>query len=179
MRGLAEMQRPVDAGGRNATAAFTVARPEPGEMPEGRIQILTHRTEDTVWQPRWLTHPNGALGLASVLIVVADVDAAADRFARFTGRAARPCGHGRAIELDRGRVDLVGADACRHMLPELPIPALPFIAAYGISVGSLAVVETALIGGGLAARRLGESLVAPFPEALGRGAWLFAETRTP
>ena len=30
-------------------------------MPEGRIQILTHRTESTVWQKRWLTHPNGAL----------------------------------------------------------------------------------------------------------------------
>ena len=34
-------------------------------MAEGRIQTLTHHTEDAVWQPRWLAHPNGALGLAS------------------------------------------------------------------------------------------------------------------
>ena len=106
-------------------------------MPEGRIQTLTHRTENMVWQPRWLSHPNGALGLASVLIVVADLDEAAERFARFTGRTARPSSHGQSIDLDRGRVDFVTAEACTGMLPELPIPALPFITTYEVSVGSL------------------------------------------
>ena len=175
MQPLVEMQRPVDAGGRDGIAAFTIARLEPGEMAEGRIQMLTHRTEDMVWQPRWLSHPNGALGLASVSIVVADLDEASDRFARFTGRAARPSSHGRSIDLDRGRVDLVTAEACTRMLPEVAIPALPFIAAYAISVGSLDLVQGILRRNALAARRLGESLVAPFPDALGRGAWLFAE----
>ena len=89
VRPLVEMQRPVDTGAGAGTAAFTLARVEPGEMPEGRIQILTHRTEHMVWQPRWLSHPNGALGLSSVMIAVADVEEAAQRFARFTGRAAR------------------------------------------------------------------------------------------
>ena len=87
VRPLTRMQRPVDTGGEPGTAAFTLARVEAGEMPEGRIQILTHHTEDMVWQPRWLTHANGALGLASLTIAVADVDEAAARFARFTGRA--------------------------------------------------------------------------------------------
>src|SRR5262249_29627200 len=72
VRPLVQMQRPVDTETGKGTAAFTLARVEPGEMPEGRIQILTHRTEDMVWQPRWLTHPNGALGLTSIAIVVAD-----------------------------------------------------------------------------------------------------------
>ena len=93
MQPLVEMQRPVDTGGAPGTAAFTLARVEPGEMPEGRIQILTHRTEHTVWQPRWLSHPNGALGLTSVVIAVADVEEAAQRFARFTGRNAVPSSH--------------------------------------------------------------------------------------
>jgi len=48
VRPLVEMQRPVDADGQPATAAFTIARVESGEMPEGRIQILTHRTEPVV-----------------------------------------------------------------------------------------------------------------------------------
>ena len=175
MQPLVEMQRLVDAGGRNGTAAFTIARPAPGEMPEGRIQTLTHRTEDMVWQPRWLSHPNGALGLASVSIVVADLDEASDRFARFTGRTARPSSRGRSIDLDRGRVDFVTAEACEDILPEVAIPALPFIAAYEISVGSLDLVQGILSRNAVASRRLGESLVAPFPDALGRGAWLFAE----
>src|SRR5262249_30457229 len=111
MRPLVQMQRPVDTGGAGAfsgkvdtgfpqkmrppreptgTAAFTLARVEPGEMPEGRIQILTHRTEHMVWQPRWLEHPNGALGLVSVAIAVADPWEAGRRFARFTGRSPTP-----------------------------------------------------------------------------------------
>jgi len=65
---------------RPGTAAFTVARLEPGEMPEGRIQLLTHRSEQVVWQPRWLAHPNGAVGLTSVTIAVSDVDEATQRF---------------------------------------------------------------------------------------------------
>src|SRR6266851_843507 len=124
---LVDMRRPVDTGAGTGTGAFPVARLEPGEMPEGRIQILTHRTERMVWQPRWLSHPNGALGLSHVVIAVADVDEAARRFARFTGRDAVPHPHGRTIELDRGRVDLVAAEAFARMLPEVAIPSLPFI----------------------------------------------------
>src|SRR5262249_24945370 len=84
VRPLVEMARPVDTATGRGTAAFTIARVEPGEMAEGRIQILTHRTEDTVWQPRWLDHPNGSVGLYGLMIAVADVDEAARRFARFT-----------------------------------------------------------------------------------------------
>jgi len=172
---LVDMRRPVDTGAGTATAAFTVARVEPGEMPEGRIQILTHRTERMVWQPRWLSHPNGALGLSHVVIAVADVAEAARRFARFTGRDARSHPDGQTIELDRGRVDLVTADAFAQMLPELSIPSLPFIGAYGIRVTSLTALDDMLKRSGLSTRRREQDLVAIFPGELGHGAWLFAE----
>ena len=89
VRDLVRMSRPVDTEAGAATAAFTIARVEPGVMPEGRIQMLTHHTEQAVWQKRWLSHPNGAVGLLDIAIAVADVDEAAARFARFTGRKAR------------------------------------------------------------------------------------------
>src|SRR5262252_5079147 len=94
---LVDMQRPVDTGGAPGTAAFTLARLEPGEMAEGRIQILTHCTEQMVWQPRWLEHPNGAFGLAHVAIAVDYAPEAARRFAGFTGRAASPTTYGQII----------------------------------------------------------------------------------
>ena len=174
MRPLVDMQRPVDTGGPPGIAAFTVARLEPGEMPEGRIQLLTHRTEQMVWQPRWLTHPNGALGLASVTIAVGDLSEASQRFERLTGRRARASSFGQSIGLDRGRVDLVAATTFAEMFPQVAIPSLPFIGAYEIGVESLATVEQALMQGGLAAQRHGPSLVAAFPQELGCGAWLFS-----
>src|SRR5262249_23875210 len=45
MQPLVAMQRPVDTAQGPDIAAFTIARLVPGQMPEGRIQMLTHRTE--------------------------------------------------------------------------------------------------------------------------------------
>jgi hypothetical protein len=45
-------------------------------MPEGRIQAPTHLTERTVWQPRWPTHPNGAIGLVDIVIAETDAEEA-------------------------------------------------------------------------------------------------------
>ena len=174
LRPLVDMQRPVETMGAPGIAAFTVARPEPGEMPEGRIQLLTHRTEPMVWQPRWLAHPNCATGLNSVTIAVGDLEEAARRFGRLTGRQPRSSARGQTIGLDRGRVELVTATAFAKMLPEVPLPSLPFIGAYGISVASLETVERILRQGGLPYVQRGQSLIAPFPPELGCGAWLFS-----
>jgi Glyoxalase-like domain len=176
---LVSMQRPVDTETGSATAAFTVARVERGAMAEGRIQILTHHTEDAVWQKRWLVHPNGARALASVVIVVPDVEDAAARFARFTGRHATPTRSGQMIALDRGRVELVTRPAFESGLPEIAVPGLPFMGAYGIVVASLDATAGMLAHAGLRTRRAGDCLVAPFPEELGQGAWLFTEESAP
>jgi hypothetical protein len=171
---LVDMQRPVDTGGSLGTAAFTIARLEPGEMPEGRIQLLTHRTEQTVWQPRWLSHPNGATGLTSVVIAVGDLDEAAQRFERLTGRPPRASNLARSFDLDRGSVELVTAATFAHICPQIPIPSLPFIGAYGIEVGSLESAEHFLRQGGLSVHRRGRCLIAALPTELGCGAWMFS-----
>src|SRR5262249_49773965 len=175
VRPLVQMQRPVDSETGPATAAFTIARVEPGVMPEGRIQVLTHRTEQAVWQPRWLSHPNGARALTEVVMAVADVDEAAQRFARFTGRPASANAAGRAVALDRGGVQIMGAARFARFLPEVAVPSLPFVGAYAGTVASLAHAEQALQAGGLAARRDGAMLIARFPRELGLRAWLFVE----
>jgi hypothetical protein len=175
MQPLVQMQRPVDAGAAPGTAAFTLARLAPGEMAEGRIQILTHHSEAMVWQPRWLAQPNGALALTRIVIAVADPQEAAARFARFTGRAATRAASGLSIALDRGCVDLVSADAFARWLPEIPIPSLPFAGAYGIRVTSLARTDDLLARAGLPTRHSEHGLAAAFPAELGQGAWLFTE----
>jgi hypothetical protein len=175
MRALVDMARPVETAAGAGTAAFTVVRLSPGEMAEGRMQMLTHRTEAMVWQPRWLSHPNGALALASVMIAVSDADEAAQRFVRFTGRSARSAALGQIIDLDRGRIDLVRSEAFAQLLPDVAISALPFIGAYTIVVKSLAIVAEIFAKADLRTRRMGRALVAPFPDELGRGAWIFAQ----
>jgi hypothetical protein len=176
MRPLVQFQRPVDTVNGPGIAAFTVVRLERGAMAEGRIQILTHRTEDTVWQPRWLVHPNGALALIDLAIASPDVAEAMARFERFLGRRTKSWQFGQAaFVLDRGRLQLFSEAAFAAIFPEIAIPQLPLIGAYAIRVQSLAVVEELVKRQALAFRRAGSSLIVPFPEELGIGAWVFVE----
>jgi hypothetical protein len=177
-RPLVQMERPVETETGKGKAAFTVARVEPEAMAEGRIQILTHRTEDTVWQKRWLTHPNGAIGLVDIVFAVSDVAEAAQRFARFTDRKARTDRLGQAVQLDRGRVQLMTTEALASILPGVTVPGLPFAGAYGVAVTSLDTALGALREGGIEVQRRGKTLIARFPEELGNGAWYFVETAT-
>lgn len=177
---LARMQRPVEtAAGEGAeahgTAAFSVVRPRHGEMPEGRIQALTHHTEHAVWQPRWLSHPNGARGLIDIVIAPRDLDAAAARFRRFLDIAPRPGRFGPAFQLDRGRVQLTDTAALSAIFPRLAVPGLPFIAGYALTVASLPQAAACLEAGAVAFERHGGHLIAAFPPELGAGAFLFAE----
>ena len=175
VRELVNMQRPVETAAGPARAAFAIARVEPDAMPEGRIQILTHHTEQTVWQERWLKHPNSASGLIDLVIAVADVEEAAQRFARFTGRAVTRTPGGALIRLDRGGVYLVTHDRVTERLPEVAITKLPFIAGYALSVQSLAAAETAVDRADLEWRAIEDGIVAAFPTELGEGAWFFVE----
>jgi len=175
VRDLVRMQRPVETEGGPGTAAFTIARVKPMTMPEGRIQMLTHHTEDTVWQPRWLSHPNSVCDLIDVVIAVDDLDEAAARFARFTGRSAISTPGGALIRLDRGGVYLISHDRAAEKLPEVPVTALPFMLGYALGVESLAAAEAAVDGADLEWRAFEEGIVATFPTELGEGAWFFVE----
>jgi hypothetical protein len=178
VRPLVAMSRPVATPTGPDVAAFAVARVEPGEMGEGRIQILTHRTEQTVWQPRWLDHPNGARGLTDLLVVTADVDEAARRFSRFLDRPASENRWGRALRLDRGCVQLVVPAMLNEIAPGIEAPSLPFIALYAVAVKSLDILEHYLGHSRAEFERRSESIIAPFPEELGTGAWFFVEQPT-
>jgi hypothetical protein len=175
MRPLVKFQRPVETVSGPDFAAFTVVRLERGAMAEGRIQMLTHRTEHTVWQPRWLSHGNGADALLDLAVACADVAEATGRFERFAGRKAVPMRFGRSLRFDRGGVQLFEGEAFKALLPEIAVPRLPFLGAYAVRVGSLAAVEALFKRQALPMRRLGNALAAPFPEPLGTGAWLFVE----
>jgi hypothetical protein len=173
---LVRMQRPVKTENGSGIAAFTIARVRSTAMPEGRIQILTHHSEDAVWQPRWLSHPNSVSDLIDVVIAVANVEEASRRFARFTGRPAEATeGGGALIRLDRGGVYLINQRRAAEKLPEVPITSLPFMIGYALGVKSLAAAETAVNGADLEWRAFEDGIVATFPAELGDGAWFFVE----
>jgi hypothetical protein len=174
VRPIVNLRRPVETETGVAEAAFTVARVERGEMAEGRMQYLTHHSEDVVWQTRWLNHANGSQALLDVVIAVEDVAEAAERFGRFLDRAPVSATMGEKLPLERGGVLLMERAAFEAEFG--PVPQLPFIGLYGLRVASLAICEEVLARNDLSLERRENALLARFPEALGQGAWLFVES---
>jgi hypothetical protein len=172
---LVELRRPVGTENATAEASFTVTRVEGGEMAEGRIQMLTHHTEDAVWQKRWLTHSNGVRELIDVVIAASNVPEADSRFARFLNRKSVASDFGRAFFLNRGGVQLLDASAFARILPEVPIPTLPFIGMVALGVEQLDATQRVLTSAGNPVMRRDAMLIAPFPPELGVGAWVFVE----
>jgi hypothetical protein len=98
-------------------------------FPEGRVNLIRHRTRDAVWQPRFLAHANNASALEEVVIAVESPAETAARFSRFAGCPVLPDpAGGYALPLPRGRIRLLTPAVLHTVLPGTTAPCLPFIA---------------------------------------------------
>jgi len=161
------LQRAVGTETGEGVVRFSVVRVAPGTMAEGRIQYCQHHTEELVWQRRWLEHPNGAVGLRSVFVVVADLDEAADRYRRFTGIAGASASGVRRFATHRGDVELYTPAAIEARFG-LHAPTLPWIAGCALASADLARTQRIVADGGSIVRRRGSGeLIVTAPPAIG------------
>ena len=147
------LQRPIDSMHGADTARFTVVRVPPGKMAEGRIQYCQHHTRALVWQDRWLTHPNGALGLVAAHVCVPDLDAAGQRYSRFTGLPVEQVPGRRILQLSRGRIEFYDAQAFTARFAVSP-PRLPWIGGAELRCRDIAAARALLQANGLQPRDL-------------------------
>jgi hypothetical protein len=148
------------------------------DMPEGRVQVLSHHTEDLVWQEAWMRHDNGIVALRDVIIVPTDLGEAEDRYARFTEASPVRLGDGLIrYPLARGGILLASPERAAALLPGATVPPAPGVAGYALLSDDLAATRNFLEGRGFGPRDTAwpgvVSLV--LPGALG-GSWLVAET---
>lgn len=142
---LVRLRRPSRLDdGSEAVCAFTVIRPEPGQMAEGRIQMLTQETPEVVWQPSLIARDNGLDLLSGVVVCTEDPEEAAARFARFTGKSPRPARGWIDLPLDRGCVSFATPAGLPDLAPGAAAPATPFIAAVAVRSRDLAHTRTFL-----------------------------------
>lgn len=169
-RPLTALSRPVlDIDDEAAIARFTVARPQPGVIAEGRVQFLTHHTPELIWQPRYVVHANTARSLEGIVLVVSDLTEASARYRRLFARDGHPVSGGHLFELEHGAVALLEPDRAGTVLRHTPIPAPPAMANYVVQCSDVAAftrharaVCTSVVPFG----RRG-AVLATFPDALG------------
>jgi hypothetical protein len=169
MRPLAHLERQVQANdGTQATARFTVARPQPGQVAEGRVQLLTHHTPELLWQRRYVEHGNGVSALAGLVLGVTSVEEASARYRRLFQRQtiSRPVGH--TMRTEQGTLYLVTEQNARALLGDAPVPTAPCMVSYVLRCTNIeAFLSAALSGGAALASRARGAAVVRLPQALG------------
>jgi hypothetical protein len=169
------LQRPIDTRRGDGLARFSVVRVPPGTMAEGRMQFCQHHTQDLVWQPRWLKHPNRAVALRGVSVCVANMSEAVRRYERFMGRSAVASNEGTwRIETHRGWVELAERAALEDRLQAV-VPAVPWIAGCTLLSADLRATVRCLEAGDHAVRNLRPAEISvQGPGAIG-GLFTFAQ----
>ena len=76
-----QRERRLDVDGVERTMGFRNIFSIDEHYPEGRYIVLEHQTPEYLWQPRYQTHPNGALALETVFVCADDVPAQRNRLA--------------------------------------------------------------------------------------------------
>ena len=146
---------------------FSVLRPQPGVMTEGRVQWVRPHTPDIVWRPETITTGNGAEGLTDMLLCVDDPAAVAARYGRYLGRAPVLRGGLHAIALDRGGLVFADATQAARILPDFRLPSLPFMAGHALRA-DLAVARAVLVRNGIKPVFASEDMICVGPaDALG------------
>ena len=155
--------------------AWSVLRPEPGVMVEGRVQFALCHTPELTWPEKPIVPENGADGPTDLLFCVEDRREAAARYGRFAGREPMNDGTLSIVSLDRGRLLFTEPEQAARILPSFAPPALPFIA--GLAMRSISVAGTldTLRRRGVTPLFAGAKLVCVGPEDGLGGYFLFHE----
>jgi hypothetical protein len=157
--GVAYLERPVDDADPDGPRARFARLPLP-DAPEGRLQLIRHLTPEAIWQERFLTHPNHAVGLAEVVIAVEQPAEAAARFSRLAGRPVVPDpAGGFALPLPRGTVRLLPPDSLGMVFPGAAVPSLPFVAGIAVRTDDMAATVRLLTERGVPRAGIGDDVL--------------------
>ncbi len=150
--------------------AWSVLRPLPGVMPEGRIQFAKSHNPDRVWQADQIVHPNAADALTDLLFCVADRREVSARFARYTNRAVHEGNDVSTVTLDRSRLLFAEPDGATSLLGAEP-PSLPSIAGQALRSTNLATTRRVLAASGVTPNYADDVLLLAAP-AHALGGWM-------
>jgi hypothetical protein len=140
--GVEQFDRSVDAADPAGPHARFAYLPVP-ELAEARVNLIRHMTPELLWQERFLRHPNHAVALEEVVLVVPVPAESAARFSRLAGCPVVPDpAGGFALALSHGAVRLLPADA----LDMAPL-SVPTIVGVTLRTDDAGVAATRLLSG--------------------------------
>lgn len=165
-QGVARLERPLGPEAGDATLLFDLVRLDAAALPEGRMLVIRHRTPELLWQDALLEHPNGAVSLESIAIVVDEPAARAASYAAALGAEGAAEEEGVRFALARGALLLATATGAARRGWSAS-PCRPHIAMMEVGVTSLEKVARVLHGHGIPFLERERHILVPPSEACG------------
>lgn len=109
---------------------FKLVSLPPEETPDLSAFICQHLTPELVWRPEWLVHPNGAVGLRGVTVMVKDIAPLHEAYERLFGAALSTTDDVLTVHAGSHRIIFATPDDFSALYPEAeidldrPLPAI-------------------------------------------------------
>jgi hypothetical protein len=167
-----DFSRPVTIDGVAHDAAFRTTRLPAHATPAGRLYFCQHKTRDLVWRDEWRHHPNGALGIARMVIAAEEPGRLGALFGSMFGDGAvREIDDGCALLVGLSRIDILTPAALWENFGGSAAQSrgrTEYMAALTLRTSSLDRTEAALEANGVkGVDRIGASVLVPAAEAFG------------
>lgn len=174
--GVLDLERDVDTVEGVRTVRARAVHLDPRSTPEGYLGLAQHLTREYVHQPRYLSHPNGARGIAAVLIVADgdEFDGIARRYADLIGAGWTDEGPLSVLVHKDVRLELVRAADAPTVLPGESAPAPSYLAAMTIRVDDMTAARGLVERGGIPTRTTAYGFFVSGRDAYGAGLFFTA-----
>lgn len=120
------LSRPLEAPDGTVMPRFSLVDLPDGTLPGATAFLCQHLTPELLRRPEWLVHPNGAVGVASVTIVVDDPEAAREPMEAVFGAGSTTATDSTvAVHTGRGLILLARPDEVTQLHPDADLDEPP------------------------------------------------------
>ena len=139
--------------GKTVTVGFSLAFVTDVQAPEAVFFTCQQHAPEYFWKPEYQVHPNGATGVAEVIMVAEVPHSLESLFIGLQGRErVAPHADGLVVQTARGRVTVQRPGRFQARFPGMALPdapETPYFAGYVISVDDLGRTAECLTDGGI------------------------------
>tara|TARA_B100001123_G_scaffold413905_1_gene512746 strand:+ start:589 stop:1437 length:849 start_codon:yes stop_codon:yes gene_type:complete len=136
-----EFSRPVNLSGKPSEAKFRLVMVPDKYSPNMSTFVIQHLTRKVVWNPKYLDHANGAIGVQSVTGIHKEPHEIITSYKKLFGEHALSVfENGIQINTGKGKINFVTPSAYTKLFPNIstdPIARPPYLAALSINVTDL------------------------------------------
>lgn len=136
--------REVNMGGKRGTADFKWFQIPESIVGEAFACVVEHQTPELVFINSMTTHPNGAMALRGIGVVVDDIGSTFERYERLPGAERRTFAMGRSIMFKNQRLTVMQPKSFKALFPGADHPKPPTVAYYAVTVSDIGATKAYL-----------------------------------